>query len=118
MFVGRGCCSLRSLPRNNEASLSSVESRIQERVMDTGSLDTKTRSEAFGMKATTVGRGNPVLQVSGIKSHLVVTKRYGTDCRFGNFYRSSHRPSENQPCDSQGVILRRFRMLNAEQELY
>jgi len=40
-------------------------SRIRERVVDTGSLDTEMCSEAFGTKAVTEGSGNPVLQNGG-----------------------------------------------------
>ncbi len=40
-LVGHGCHFLWALPRNNEASLPLVESRIRERVVDTGSLNTE-----------------------------------------------------------------------------
>ena len=59
---------LRSLLRIREASLPLVESRIRERVIDTGSLNTETQREAFGTKAVTSGNVNPVLQTNDAAS--------------------------------------------------
>jgi hypothetical protein len=61
-LAGHGCHFLRALLRNNEASLPLVESRTRERVMDTGSLITETRSEASLLRGNNDRSGNPVLQ--------------------------------------------------------
>jgi hypothetical protein len=52
-------------------SLVGHASRIRERVIDTGSLNTETQREAFGTKAVTSGNVNPVLQKTDTASQPI-----------------------------------------------